>query len=76
MVLFFQGSLLHKARDELVVGHVELGGPLAAAESGHVHGAVLCARGVEVEDVGLERRVARLLHLLAQGLNVRQAPVQ
>ena len=67
-------SLLDEARDELMVGHVELGRPLPAAEAGHVHGAVPCSRRVEVEDVGLERRVARLLHLLAQGLDVRKAP--
>ena len=70
------GSLLDEARDELVVWDVELGRPLSAAESGHEHGAVLGARRVEVEDVGLERRVARLLHLLAQGLDVRKAPVE
>ena len=68
-------SLLDEARDELMVGHVELGRPFSATESGHVHRAVLCSRRVEVEDVGLERRVAGLLHLLAQGFDVRKAPV-
>ena len=58
-----------------MVWEVELGRPLSAAEAGHVHRAVPGARRVEVEDVGFERRVARLFHLLAQGFDVRKAPV-